>query len=249
MKIYLDAVGCRLNQAEIERYAHQLRMARHLLVATAEEADLVVINTCAVTNAAESDSRQKIRSASRAGVPQIVVTGCWSTLREEEAIRFLGIHSVVPNKEKDELVSNLLLEEYTDQTRSEISVIKPFMLKGGKTTNKREPIPGPRLKTRSFIKAQDGCDNGCTFCVTRLARGPARSRPICDILGDIQAQCGSKENVLTGVHLGAWGQDFSPPLKLRHLVQAILEKTDIPRLRLSSLEPWDLDPEFFESWE
>ncbi|MCS6908503.1 MAG: radical SAM protein, partial [Anaerolineales bacterium] len=105
-----------------------------------------------------------------------------------------------------------------------------------------------------------GCDNHCTFCVTRLARGAARSRPIPEVLADVRAALGegkdagdspaaAREVVLSGVHLGSWGQDFSPPLHLRHLIQAILQHTDVPRLRLSSLEPWDLDEGFFRLWE
>jgi len=248
MKFYLDTVGCRLNQAEIERYANQLRSRGHELVASPGEADLAVINTCAVTNAAESDSRQKIRSISRAGTPQIVVTGCWSTLKMEESTRLPGIHRVVPNMDKDELVSILLMDEFVDQTKHADSGSKPFERIGGRTES-RVPIPGPRLKTRSFIKAQDGCNSSCTYCVTRLARGPTRSRPISDILDDIHGLSGSKEIILTGVHLGAWGEDFSPPQHLGHLVQAILRYSDVPRLRLSSLEPWDVDEEFFQLWE
>ena len=92
---------------------------------------------------------------------------------------------------------------------------------------------------------QDGCDNHCTFCVTTIARGEGRSRPVADVILDIQSalEGGTKEIVLTGVHLGSWGQEFGR--HLRDLVQAILRETDVPRLRLSSLEPWDLDADFF----
>jgi threonylcarbamoyladenosine tRNA methylthiotransferase MtaB len=120
-------------------------------------------------------------------------------------------------------------------------------------------VPGRRLRTRAFIKVQDGCDNRCTFCVTSLARGAGRSRPLEDVLGDIRgalrsnpgegAGRGAQEVVITGVHLGSWGTDLPAGLHLRHLVKAILEETDAPRLRLSSLEPWDLDAEFFSLWE
>jgi threonylcarbamoyladenosine tRNA methylthiotransferase MtaB len=98
---------------------------------------------------------------------------------------------------------------------------------------------------------QDGCDNRCTFCVTTIARGPGRSRPFEQVLADIRAaldgEC--REVVLTGVHLGSWGQDFSPGLYLRHLVEAVLDSLGEARLRLSSLEPWDLDASFFELWK
>ena len=113
----------------------------------------------------------------------------------------------------------------------------------------RTPLPGLRQRTRAFIKAQDGCDNQCTFCITTLARGDSRSRPAADVLADIHSalEGGTKEIVLTGVHLGAWGLEIGS--RLGDLVKRILDETNIPRLRLSSLEPWDLDEEFFTLWE
>jgi threonylcarbamoyladenosine tRNA methylthiotransferase MtaB len=247
MKIYLDTIGCRLNQAEIEQYARQFRASGHKLVASPHEADVSVINTCTVTAAAASDSRQKIRQSNRAGVKEIVVTGCWSTLQPDQAAALPGVSRVIPNPQKDLLVPNLLNLP-----------VEPFNLE----PLERELIPGARLRTRAFIKVQDGCDNRCTFCITTVARGPGRSRSIDDILSDIQAVLISEshidqhteleaanEIVLTGVHLGSWGQDLDPQLGLRNLIRAILEQTDTPRLRLSSLEPWDLDNEFFELWQ
>jgi len=236
MKVYLDMVGCRLNQSEIESYARQFRAAGHTLTPTPEGADLVVVNTCAVTAAAASDSRQKIRQAQRAGAQQIVVTGCWSTLQPRSAASLPGVTRVVPNRLKDRLVPDLL------QMPQEIFDLEPLA---------RQPIPGARLRTRAFVKVQDGCDNRCTFCITTLARGAGRSRPIPAVLTDVRGclEGGAQEIVLTGVHLGSWGQDLSPRQSLRHLVQAILSETDTPRLRFSSLEPWDLDDSFFELWQ
>ncbi|MCC7129830.1 MAG: MiaB/RimO family radical SAM methylthiotransferase, partial [Anaerolineae bacterium] len=234
MKIYLDTIGCRLNQAEIEAYARQFRAAGHTLVAAPNEADLAVVNTCAVTSAAVSDSRQKIRQIERAGVDQIIATGCWATLKPAEAAALPNVRQVVENPRKDQLVTALL---QTPQPEFELEPLE------------RQPIPGLRLRTRLFIKAQDGCNNRCTFCITTLARGPGRSRPIPEVLNDIRLSEGVQEIVLTGVHLGSWGKDFSPRLHLKDLVRAVLDETDIPRLRLSSLEPWNLDETFFELWQ
>lgn len=245
MKIYLDTIGCRLNQAEIERYARQFRAAGHTLVANPEDADMAVVNTCAVTTAAASDSRQKIRQTARAGVDQIVVTGCWSTLKPREAAALPGVSHLVENMKKDQLVPEVL------QIPAERFELEPV---------EREPIPGARLRTRAFIKVQDGCDNRCTFCITTIARGSGRSLAIPEILADVHAALhdeedssiglsAAKEIVLTGVHLGSWGQDLPQPMHLKDLVQAILIETDAPRLRLSSLEPWDLDDDFFSLWE
>lgn len=241
MKIYLDTIGCRLNQAEIEQYARQFRAAGHELVGAPEQADLAVVNTCTVTAAAASDSRQKIRQAGRAGAGEIVVTGCWASLKPNEAASLPGVTRVVPNLEKDLLVPGLL------QIPPAAFDLEPV---------ERELIPGTRWRTRAFIKVQDGCDNHCTFCITTIARGPGRSRPLAEILADIRGVIdpGSEQNaaaqeiVLTGVHLGSWGQDFTPRQHLTDLVQAILEAAPTTRLRLSSLEPWDLDEKFFELW-
>jgi threonylcarbamoyladenosine tRNA methylthiotransferase MtaB len=234
MKIYLDTVGCRLNQAEIESMARQFRAAGHEITATPQGADLAVINTCMVTARAASDSRGKIRQIARAGAAQIIATGCWATLQPEQAGGLPNVVRVVPNDHKDALVAEFL------NLQSPRYDLEPIA---------REPLPGPRHRTRAFIKVQDGCDNRCTFCITTLARGKGRSRSIGDVISDIQfALSGdSKEIVLTGVHLGSWGQDLGS--HLRDLVQAILCETCVSRLRLSSLEPWDLDQEFFSLWK
>lgn len=235
MNVFLDTIGCRLNQAEIEKIASQLRQAGHRIVTSAAEADMVIVNTCAVTTEAASDSRQKIRQAVRAGAGQVVVTGCWATLEPAGAEKIPGVTRVIGNPLKDQLVKEIFnIEETFD--------LEPIA---------RQPLPGAHLRTRAFIKVQDGCNNFCTFCITRLARGKSKSRAAADVIRDIQAAGagGAKEIVLTGVNLGAWGRDFSQPTSLRYLVETILQETDIPRMRLSSLEPWDLDEDFFKLWQ
>lgn len=236
MKVFLDSVGCRLNQSEIEAFAQQFRQAGHTLVAEPSQADLIVVNTCTVTSEAASDSRQKIRQAARAGGGEVVVTGCWSTLNPQGASSLPGVVRVVPNAEKDRLVPDLL------GLKPEIFDLEPLA---------REPLPGLRQRTRAFIKVQDGCDNRCTFCITTLARGPARSRPVPAVIEDIRraVEGGAKEIVLTGVHLGSWGFDLEPAAHLHVLVRAILAQTGVERLRLSSLEPWDLSEDFFSLWQ
>ncbi|NWF64845.1 MAG: tRNA (N(6)-L-threonylcarbamoyladenosine(37)-C(2))-methylthiotransferase MtaB [Chloroflexi bacterium] len=234
MKIFLDTIGCRLNQAEIEQMSRQFRAAGHEIVASAEHADMAVVNTCAVTTQAASDSRGKMRAIARAGVHEIVATGCWATLQPKEAAALPNVKHVITNDRKDSLVLKTLSLE------SSAFDLEPV---------ERIPIPGLHRRTRAFIKVQDGCDNKCTFCVTTLARGEGRSRPLADVIQDIHSALagGSKEIVLTGVHLGSWGQDFNR--HLRDLVKAILLETDVKRLRLSSLEPWDLDADFFSLWD
>jgi threonylcarbamoyladenosine tRNA methylthiotransferase MtaB len=236
MKIFLDTIGCRLNQAEIEILARQFRLAGHEIVPSAAEAELVVVNTCTVTSEAAADSRSKIRQARRLGVERIVATGCWATLEPGQAAGLPGVERIVPNQEKDSLAADLLglPQEFFD--------LEPLA---------RQPLPGLHRRTRAFLKVQDGCDNACTFCVTTVARGAGRSRPPDQVLAEVRAalEGGVQEVVLTGVHLGSWGQDLPGTLRLRDLVQALLTQTDLPRLRLSSLEPWDLDAGFFRLWQ
>jgi threonylcarbamoyladenosine tRNA methylthiotransferase MtaB len=236
MKVYLDTIGCRLNQSEIEMIAGQFRMAGHTITGSPAEADLVVVNTCAVTSEAASDSRQKIRQAVRAGAAGVIATGCWTTLDPMGAAGLPGVVRVVVNEDKERLVRDLL------DLPDEVFDREPLS---------RQPLPGLHQRTRAFIKVQDGCDNFCTFCITRVARGASRSRPTSEVLRDIQSALdgGTREIVLTGVQLGSWGRELERTLHLRHLVETILDETNVPRLRLSSLEPWELDQAFFELWQ
>src|SRR5688572_33393615 len=107
MKIYLDTIGCRLNQAEIESMALQFRVAGHEIVASANMADMAVVNTCAVTNDAASESRSKIRQIGRAGVNEIIATGCWTTLQPQRANDLPNIIRVITNDRKDHLVADV----------------------------------------------------------------------------------------------------------------------------------------------
>ena len=255
MKIFLDMVGCRLNQAEIEQMARQFRSAGHTIVGSAAEADTMVLNTCSVTAKAASDSRQKVRQAARAGVGDIVVTGCWATLQPQEAAGLPRVALVIPNHRKDNLVGDFLKLDSGRKIDAGIensSSSEPMSMESTHNFSMepiaRTPLPGLRQRTRAFIKVQDGCNNACTFCITTVARGASQSRPASDVITDIQAALngGALEIVLTGVHLGAWGQDFGQTL--RSLIRKILHEVDVPRLRLSSLEPWDLNEDFFGLW-
>lgn len=235
MRIYLDSIGCRLNQSEIETLGRQFDSQGHDLVPDVAKADLAIINTCAVTVEAAADSRKLLRRAARQGAKEVVATGCWATFDPKGAANLAGVSRVVTNPAKDRLVPDLL------ELPQEVFDLEPV---------ERTPVPGARLRTRAFIKVQDGCDNRCTFCITTVVRGEGRSRPLGDILADIHAavRSGVKEVVLTGVHLGSWGQDFDGNPHLKNLVLAVLRETDAPRVRLSSLEPWDLDRDFFDLW-
>ncbi|NDJ76151.1 MAG: tRNA (N(6)-L-threonylcarbamoyladenosine(37)-C(2))-methylthiotransferase MtaB, partial [Chloroflexi bacterium] len=239
MRVYLETTGCRLNQSEIETLARQFQHLGHTLVHAAEDADLCIVNTCAVTREATRSSRNMIRRLNRANPEaQIVATGCYAHLSPEKVDALPGVTHVVDNVNKDRLVPLVLQSEVP----TEIFDLEPVV---------REPVAGALGRTRAFVKVQDGCNNRCTFCVTTIARGPGRSRRLGDVVREVQAlhAAGYQEAVLTGVHLGSYGHDFGQQDGLAELVRAGLAHTDIPRLRLSSLEPWDLSPDFFTLWE
>jgi threonylcarbamoyladenosine tRNA methylthiotransferase MtaB len=231
-RVYLDFVGCRLNQAEIERMGRAFVARGDAIARHAADADLVVINTCTVTHEAARKSRQMIRQAGRANPDaRIVVTGCYAQLEPEALAGLPNVTQVIGNADKDRLVGLV-----TGDDRPRYG---------------REPLPPGTLgRTRAFVKAQDGCNNRCTFCVTTLARGAGLSRPPDEIVGEVNLLCamGYREAVLTGVHLGSYGHDRGDTEGLIGLVRALLLGTSLPRLRLSSLEPWDLSPALFDLW-
>jgi threonylcarbamoyladenosine tRNA methylthiotransferase MtaB len=237
MKVFFDTVGCRLNQAEIEAMAGQFRVAGHEVISSAIGADIVVINSCAVTAAAASDSRQKVRQANKAGAGKIILTGCWVTLEPEKARELPGVSEILTNLEKQNLPQRVL-----NLSEEELIEMEPI---------ERHALPGIHQKTRAFIKAQDGCDNFCTFCVTRIARGPGRSVPKEEVLESVTAAVkgGVKEIVLTGVNLGSWGKDLGNDWRLKDLLKYLLQNSTIERIRLSSVEPWDIDDKFFDLWQ
>lgn len=237
MKVYLHTTGCRLNQSEIETMGRQLIAQGHDVVADLDMADTVILNTCAVTSEAARNARTLTRRFHRANTDaEIILTGCYATIAPGDLKRLPGVTQVVDNAAKDDLIALIdpAATEEADYDR------EPLL---------REWMAGPG-RTRAFIKVQDGCDNRCTFCVTTLARGPGRSRPHDDIVAEVGAcaAAGYQEAVLSGVHLGSYGRDLGCPQGLRDLVSALLDETGIPRLRLSSLEPWDIAPGFFELW-
>ncbi|MCB0027348.1 MAG: tRNA (N(6)-L-threonylcarbamoyladenosine(37)-C(2))-methylthiotransferase MtaB, partial [Anaerolineales bacterium] len=240
MRIYLHSIGCRLNQSEIETMGRQLLAQGHEIVADSASADKVIINTCAVTAEAAKDARSKTRRIHRQnGTAEILLTGCYATIAPDELAAVEGVGQVVANRDKAGLVQ--LIDPSIDVSQP-VFEQEPIL---------REYLAGSASNTRAFIKVQDGCNNRCTFCVTTVARGDGISRHLGDVVAEIQAlaAAGYREAVLTGVHLGSYGHDLGQPHGLRDLVQAILAHTDIPRLRLSSLEPWDLAPDFFTLWE
>lgn len=239
MKVHLRMLGCRLNQSEIDTMARHFEQQGHRIVDNPEEAEQIIVNTCAVTNEATRSSRKLIRELNRSNqTAEITVTGCYAQINPDDIAVIDGVKRVISNAEKDSLVTQI-----TGQA------IEAFDIEPHARDSRSA---GFGARTRAFIKVQDGCDNACTFCVTTVARGEGRSRSADEIINEIHYlhhELDYQEAVLTGVHLGSYGYDLGDHDGLMNLVKCILAETNIPRLRLSSLEPWDLSEGFFDLWQ
>lgn len=237
MLVHLKTLGCRLNEAELETWAQAFQQAGHQITREAESAHLVVINSCAVTQDAARKSRSLIRRIHRDNPKaKLVVSGCYATLNQDEAAALMGVDLVVGNKDKDQLVAKTLSELDMDTM--------PAM-----STEPGEISLFTRGRQRAFVKVQDGCRYRCTFCIVTVARGEEKSRPMAEVIDEIHSlhRQGIDEVILTGVHLGGYGSDSGQ--NLAELIKAILAETSISRLRLGSLEPWELSDEFFELFD
>lgn len=256
MRIYLDQLGCRLNYSEMDTLAGRLHAAGHTTVETPERAQVIVLNTCAVTSEAGRKSRQRIRKLHKRNPDaRIAATGCWVTLQPAKAAALPGVALIADNDEKELL--HELLEPWSAELSDPADLLRmrpdgnPFHFTEQNPDSETDAVIAPR-RTRAFIKVQDGCNNRCTFCIVTVARGESRSRTTADIVAEVQGLVaeGVQEVVLTGVHLGSYGRDLADDERtdLKELTAAILTDTDIPRVRLSSLEPWELADGFFELW-
>ncbi|MGF1642701.1 MAG: tRNA (N(6)-L-threonylcarbamoyladenosine(37)-C(2))-methylthiotransferase MtaB [Thiotrichales bacterium] len=236
MKVHLRTLGCRLNEAELEQWSQRFLDAGHQLSQDANQADLIVLNTCAVTHEASRKSRHVIHRLQRENPnARLVVSGCHATLNPDEVAQTLGVDLVVGNADKHALPA--IAMRRLDLPDSPASATEPG-----------EIALYARGRHRAFIKIQDGCRYRCTFCIVTVARGEERSQPIADVLAEIRrfyAQ-GIQEVVLTGVHVGGYGSDLGGQTDLAALVRTVLEQTEIPRIRLASVEPWDLSDAFLD---
>ncbi|MXZ19819.1 MAG: tRNA (N(6)-L-threonylcarbamoyladenosine(37)-C(2))-methylthiotransferase MtaB [Caldilineaceae bacterium SB0665_bin_25] len=249
MRVFLDQLGCRLNFSENSTLAGRLNAAGHRIVGRPEDAQVIVLNTCAVTSQAARKSRQAARHLNKRNpAARIAVTGCYATLAPQESANLPGVELVADNQAKETL--HTLLEPWSAELSDpdDLSRIQPHGSPFAPACPEEE---GGR--TRAFVKVQDGCQNRCTFCIVTALRGDSRSRTTADVVREVQALAASgyREAVLTGVHLGAFGRDLPGRQRtdLKELTAAILTDTDIARLRLSSLEPWELADGFFDLWQ
>lgn len=243
VRIAFHYLGCRLNEAENEAIARSMTDKGHEIVAIADNPDVIVLNTCGVTADAMRKSRNLMRRFAAAGARLLVLMGCAVDLMQA------GENSVSDDdlrqgaKRDDDL---RIVRIYRDDRPKAADIIARAIDETWNASVAQAPTAyKPRI--RCFIKIEDGCNNACTYCSVRLARGRERSVAGADIVEEIR-RClalGEREIVLTGVQLGAWKEGDR---RLPDLIGDILSKTDVERLRLSSIEPWHLRPELYELW-
>lgn len=233
MYVHLKTLGCRLNEAEIESWSNDFLSLGHQVVSDEKTADVLVLNTCAVTQSAVRKSRQLIRKLHKTNPKaKLVVSGCYATLNNEEAVAIDGVDLLINNKDKNNLAERV-------QQDLNIEAMPAISTEPG------EMALFTRGRQRAFVKVQDGCRYRCTFCIVTIARGSESSITIENIVQQVNdlSKAGISEVVITGVHLGGYGSDIDS--NLYQLIEALLDKTDMPRIRMGSLEPWDLPSNFF----
>jgi len=227
-------LGCKLNLADSEEIARGLRGAGYDVVDRVCEADAFVVNTCSVTHVADQKSRRLIRSVRRMSPgARVTVTGCYPQAAGFDAAKALGADLVVGTRDRDKA-----------------DLVRFLAGDGGPARAAAEPEPRPALHTRAFIKAQEGCNDVCAFCIVPRTRAREESRPVEAVAAEVTraVEAGAREAVITGTQLGAWGRDLDPRLGPHHLISGILERTEVLRLRFSSLQPQDITPELLALW-
>lgn len=230
-------LGCKANSYDTQVLREQVLAEGYQEVPADEPAELLVVNTCTVTHRSGRKSRQEIRRLIRQNPDAtVVVTGCYAESDRAAVQALEGVDLVVGNAEKRRL-TEMLRDLPSYQTPDALPLWGP----GG------DPpawgISGFAGQTRAFVKIQDGCDVFCSFCIIPYVRGPVRSRELSEIVDECRrlADAGHREVVLTGIHLGAYGQDHDDPAALIKLLEATADVPGLERLRISSIDCWELD--------
>ncbi|NQW78833.1 MAG: tRNA (N(6)-L-threonylcarbamoyladenosine(37)-C(2))-methylthiotransferase MtaB [Chitinophagaceae bacterium] len=243
--VAFHTLGCKLNFSETSTLSRQLEKEGFEKKAFTQKADIYVINTCSVTENADKECRQLVRRIQRLAPESfVVITGCYAQLKPKEIAEIPGVDLVLGASEKFNLVphlANLTKGDATKICSCDIETVTDF--KSSYSVNDR---------TRTFLKVQDGCDYSCTFCTIPMARGKSRSDRIENVVADAQslASKGVKEIVLTGINLGDFGKSEEGGKKHTEnffdLLKALEKETNMPRYRISSIEPNLLTNEIIE---
>jgi threonylcarbamoyladenosine tRNA methylthiotransferase MtaB len=239
MKYSVITFGCRVNQADSLSVEEQLR-ARGGVESSAAEADVVVVNTCSVTATADQGARQTIRRVARDNPSaRIVVTGCYATRRPDELHQLPNVLRVIRNPEKDRVV---------DAVAELFGISTAERFGDGEGGCGATIEPGVAGRTAFTLRVQTGCEEQCSYCIIPSTRGTGRSLTIAAVVHRVEraADAGFKEIAITGVHLGSYGRDLTPPVELFDLLRAIRELSTVVTFRISSLEPMDCTPQIVD---
>lgn len=237
MQVFFSNLGCKLNQAEVESLSRQFLAAGHRLAPSLESADLHVVNSCTVTHGAARDSRKIARRGGRLNPAlKTVLTGCYANSDPEEAARLAGVDLVVPNQQKDRLLE-LVQEAFPERlplADAETALPVPF-------------VPLHFGHARAMVKVEDGCNMKCSFCIIPATRGRQRSRSLEEVVAEVQVltSAGYPEVVVTGVQISEYDHDGR---RLYDLIEALLTRTAVPRLRVTSIAPWAFDRRLLDLW-
>ncbi len=243
-KIFIKTLGCKVNQCESEAIRNALEESdRGFTAADDGMADVVIVNTCTVTRKAAMQSRQAVRQAIRANPDaRIVVTGCHAQTAPAELAAIDGVDLIVGNRDKHLIPQRIYsgLPGLPGQARDDASAVCADIA----DIDHFQSLPGIAHggRTRPFLKIQDGCNAFCTYCIVPHARGRSRSLPMDQVLRQIEqlGRLGYREAVLTGIHIGCYGQDLTPAIGLVDLLGRIQHAGTIDRVRVSSIEPVEL---------
>ncbi len=239
--VSIVTLGCKTNQFESVAMGEQLASAGYRQVEFTDGADLVIVNTCTVTAATDAQSRNLIRRARRFN-PQarVVVTGCYAQIDPQSLSQIPGVALVIGNQEKLRLLETL--SSFDETTKIQVGDIR------NSSTIEPLSLSGFDQRSRAFVQIQNGCDAFCSYCIIPYARGRSRSVPVAAIVEQLKklAENGYPEIVLTGIHIGNYGQDLSPQVDLLYLLQQIEKSNFAGRLRLGSIEPTELPEKLYQ---
>jgi len=240
-KIAFHTLGCKVNQVETEQMIEEFTARGYQVVNFGDPANVYVINTCTVTHISDRKSRAMLRRAVRANPNALVVAaGCVAQVDAEQLSQIEGIGLVIGNQDKDRIV------DIVNDAMAEKEIIKKVWAGPICQTSLRPVIYSQaHQRTRAFVKIQDGCQSFCSYCIVPLARGPVRSKAPADVLAEIGQLLGLgyREIVLTGIHTGLYGVDM-PGWNITRLLENILASNSGDyRIRLSSIEPLELNDE------
>ena len=252
---HVENFGCRATQADGAAIERQLLERGLERAGDASAAEVVVLNTCTVTAAADQDARSAIRRIHRENPgARILVTGCYAQRAPEELSAIPGVNLVIGNSHKHQLVDYLPqlpgfvpLAQIGATADPRVSVIVGDIF--AHTELMAAPVfDGSSEKTRPNLKVQDGCNNRCSFCIIPYVRGKSRSLKLEEVVREVDAlvASGYREIVLSGINLGRWGRELTPQTNFATMLRAILERTTIEKIRISSVEPMDWTNEVVE---